>query len=855
MANKYVYEISANTSGYVEGVDSAKKANASFTTSIDDVVKENGKLKKELGEARRNVMNLSLAYKRLGSERQKSAEGKALLNLLNEEKKKAAELQDMFEDVNKEIKMMASDTAAWDMMKEGITVSKNMLSSMATTIGTVTGKEDEMSQVVKSLAKIETTFNAVISIGNALQKQSALMTGIRRVQSSLMTKAIIAETTATKGATVAQKAFNVAAKANPYVLLATAIIAVGAAMFAFVKHNNEAVKAQKAEEEVAKSQQEAFDAYKNTLSSTLTESITKYKTLQAQWKELRSEHEKNQFIKNNAKQFDEYRKILGKTATAEELLNKYSDDLIAAMTNRARAAAYAAQAQALYQQAILKTIEIESRESQKAQEIAEELKKGDYNVSQAVGTSASGAVMMNTYLSKASDRIAEINKRYEQGTKDLENQRDALNAQGDAMIKKSAELNTAVGNITSGSSDKTDKDAKAAKDSITGISNEISKLQQQAKDGLLPDEFKNDPEKFKQKIAELTEKKAKLELEWGFKDPEKATTMLQQLQEKFDKAKLAYQLAVEAKDEDARQAALEAYYAAQEELENHKLEITPEPRISEEKRAEIKAAVNQIVEDAMKGDETKFDFQFLPEIKKEEAEKALEQYNKIKEARQKLTEMMNKKDASDTEIAEAQRGIDELTSSYNELSESIRKAAEESAKLGEKQKATENLVKALNTGATVTQSLGSALGSVGDALDDNTLRAGEIIANTIATILQGYATATAQAATMGPWAWIAFSLAGLGQVAAMVAQIKQLSAGSYADGGVVPGTSYTGDRLIANVNSGERILTARQNENFEKLVDSSTTPQNNVTISSIKVRGSDLVLAIKNELKTTHKTL
>lgn len=51
----------------------------------------------------------------------------------------------------------------------------------------------------------------------------------------------------------------------------------------------------------------------------------------------------------------------------------------------------------------------------------------------------------------------------------------------------------------------------------------------------------------------------------------------------------------------------------------------------------------------------------------------------------------------------------------------------------------------------------------------------------------------------------------LAGVASSIAQAKQLfsqaeSAGNYADGGIVPGTSYTGDRLRANVNSREMIL-------------------------------------------------
>jgi hypothetical protein len=51
------------------------------------------------------------------------------------------------------------------------------------------------------------------------------------------------ESNATKGATVAQAAFNLVAKANPYILLATAAIAAGAAIYAFTQKTDDATRA------------------------------------------------------------------------------------------------------------------------------------------------------------------------------------------------------------------------------------------------------------------------------------------------------------------------------------------------------------------------------------------------------------------------------------------------------------------------------------------------------------------------------------------------------------------------------------------------------------------------------------
>lgn len=106
------------------------------------------------------------------------------------------------------------------------------------------------------------------------------------------------------------------------------------------------------------------------------------------------------------------------------------------------------------------------------------------------------------------------------------------------------------------------------------------------------------------------------------------------------------------------------------------------------------------------------------------------------------------------------------------------------------------------------------------------------IADTAKAISAAVAGATSAAASTGLAA--PFVLAGyiasmvgavlgaLGSVASTIAQAKQLmssadtakDAGKYADGGTIPGTSYTGDKLIAHVNSGEGIYTGTQANNL-----------------------------------------
>ena len=57
---------------------------------------------------------------------------------------------------------------------------------------------------------------------------------------------------------------------------------------------------------------------------------------------------------------------------------------------------------------------------------------------------------------------------------------------------------------------------------------------------------------------------------------------------------------------------------------------------------------------------------------------------------------------------------------------------------------------------------------------------------------------------------LAVAGAGLAGILGIIASAKSAFAGSYAQGGIVPGTSYSGDKLFARVNSGEMILNRNQ---------------------------------------------
>ena len=138
-------------------------------------------------------------------------------------------------------------------------------------------------------------------------------------------------------------------------------------------------------------------------------------------------------------------------------------------------------------------------------------------------------------------------------------------------------------------------------------------------------------------------------------------------------------------------------------------------------------------------------------------------------------------------------------------------------------------------------SLAGAFGTLGDAFGIKGFNAAAIIAEAVANIIKGYATASAESATAGPWAWAAFSAAGLAQVISVISQIHSLS--GYATGGIIGGTSYSGDRVLARVNSGEMILNPTQQANLFNMLNTGGMGGGEV---KFRIDGTTLVGVLNN---------
>ena len=148
------------------------------------------------------------------------------------------------------------------------------------------------------------------------------------------------------------------------------------------------------------------------------------------------------------------------------------------------------------------------------------------------------------------------------------------------------------------------------------------------------------------------------------------------------------------------------------------------------------------------------------------------------------------------------------------------------------------------------------VGSIGDAfnaIEDPAAKVAGTVMQAIASVALGFAQATVQATTMGPWAWIAFAATGLATMISTISAIH--SATGYAEGGMIKGNSYSGDNIgglvdgsqFVGLNAGEVVLNASQQNALAQQITGGG--MGNVNLTG-RLRGTDIILSADRTLQS-----
>ena len=221
----------------------------------------------------------------------------------------------------------------------------------------------QMAMCATSVVSLSKTFNILAVLSKLARTGIAMLSPIVEVCSATM-----------RGAAVSAETLRLAIRS---LMVSTgvgiAIVALTEIIGHLINSNTQAAESAKnmASEE-AKAADAVQSAYDSTLKSTYANLIMKYEQLKDGWKNLRSEHEKTAWIKNNQSAFAELKIKVNGVADAENIFRKNTGAVVEAFTRRAQAAAYAAKLTELYQ----KQIGLVEQKNKVVQNIANDAKKG-----------------------------------------------------------------------------------------------------------------------------------------------------------------------------------------------------------------------------------------------------------------------------------------------------------------------------------------------------------------------------------------------------------------------------------------------------------------------------------------------
>lgn len=471
----------------------------------------------------------------------------------------------------------------------------------------------------------------------------------------------------------------------------------------------------------------------------------------------------------------------------------------------------------------------------------------------AVGVAALG-------LAKAFGKLSEAFKKNDEAGTAWAKLMSSFQPIGDAISRMFDKMASAIGRVADRFADwigKQNEAAKAAQDLVVAVDN----LEQAERDYTV-----NSAERNKQ-IAELRAKATQTE---KYSAEERIAALNEAIE--LEKQNLADQKTIAAErlrileetakkesdtsDETANKIAQAraALYQAEEQYYSGTRRLlaqlnSAEKEVAAEREARQKAALEEAFriydEETKRAKLLNDSLQSLANVEEERARIKLETEQELARLRKDAESYVEEEEEVDVpsveDIVRERFGIDEgAITYYNELLESgmdglqaFDKMQEYVAKRGAENFATMSgsLSKSFNDIAGLLNEYGensenAAKASKAFALAGIIAGQAQSIANTALSVSEAVAGATAAAAATGPAAPFTLGVYIAAMVGAVLSQLVSTAsafleaknllssdAGAFSDGGVVSGTSYTGDKLTARVNSNEVILNPKQASN------------------------------------------
>lgn len=725
---------------------------------------------------------------------------------------KAAEMKDALGDASQAIRLMSSDTAKLDATIEGFQVLAGAAGIVTGVMGTLGTENERLQQAMLKVQSVISVMNGVQQIANALNKDSILMLRLKAlwqkavaegtakstseenkntVATTANSVANVVNNSSTKKGTVAQNAWNIA-KAFGKALLGdfTGLLLVGAgALLTYSLATSDSTDEEKKSIETKNELSRAINGMKSEVTSSVASMMGKYYALQKAWESCRTEHQKIEFINKNKDAWKDLGVSLDNVTKTEDFYVNNTTRVTKAIEKRAAKMALMAQLQKSYEEYYKEIVALDTVEG------------GGYYIPSK---------------KKAGDKISadEARKYGIKGYVDTTpitggGERDPFYGSGVGQVT----LTTADAILYNRKKDE-ESNLKAVKKQRAKRQKAVNKFNKKAQfinsqlealgdDNDLGDDYPDTP------TSRPTHRSVK---NTGGGDTRT------EFQKYIDNLNDAI-----AEAEDKLNTAI---------IKNEDASIIKPLRENLKELKEAKADIDGAIKAGVSVD----------------AYKTSKLINKDLQDLGKLTIGGNFKLDLDTEAVK-RKGKELADAMATPIpTDQLYKFTEEYQSAVEQLKGTEwgeslfNMFEG-DTTADKVSGIGQSFQALGNVLanfDGAAAKAGAVLA-AVGQIVLGFAEASTMAAKLGPIGWIAWLGAGLAAVATTIATIK-----GFADGGIIEGSSYHGDRIVARLNAGEMVLNRKQQANLFRALDNGISSNAGGGKVEFEIKGSTLKGVLKN---------
>lgn len=277
---------------------------------------------------------------------------------------KAGEYKDAIGDAAQATRLLSSDTASLDALMEGLSAISSVASIATGAMGLFGAENENVQQAILDVQSALGILQGVQTLSNQLNKDSILMLKLKQIWEARNVGITITDTAATGANTaatgantaanvasrLAQQAWNIV-KAIGKALLGdfTGLLLVGAgALVGYALYTRKSADEQ---DNLNTSTQNVSNTFANTYAQSLSQTMSKYEQLRNEYINLKSEHQRIEWINNNQSAFQNLGLSVNDVSSAENVFVNNTDRVVQALDQRAQAAAWAAIAQEKYEAA------------------------------------------------------------------------------------------------------------------------------------------------------------------------------------------------------------------------------------------------------------------------------------------------------------------------------------------------------------------------------------------------------------------------------------------------------------------------------------------------------------------------